>query len=144
VFASLLIGGLTHQFLDLFTHAGTVVTGTSGFFHADIAGMPVYYFLQVLLSVIGLVLLVWWGVRWYREAQTFPVERQPSVLGKLAARVTVVGAAIAATVFTAVALVGSDGLNGSAIFAVSVVPVMTVAATSTLIAAFWHMRRTLS
>ncbi|MCU0279840.1 MAG: DUF4184 family protein [Candidatus Nanopelagicales bacterium] len=144
VFASLFIGGLTHQFLDLFTHAGTIVTGTSGFFHAEFAGMPVYYVLQVMFSVIGLVLLAWWGVRWYRDAQTYPVERRPSVLGKIAARVTVVGAALAATLFTAVALVGSDGLTGSAIFAVSVVPVMTVGVTSALIAAFWHMRRTLN
>lgn len=143
VFASLLIGGATHQFLDLFTHAGTVVTGMTGFFHADVAGMPLHYFLQVLFSVIGLVVLAVWAVRWYRGAQTYPLQRQPSALGKIAARVTVVGGAVAATVFTAVAVVGSGAMADSAVFAVSVVPVMTLGFTSALIAAYWHMRRAL-
>ncbi len=143
VFSSLLIGGLTHQFLDLFTHAGTVVTGMTGFFHADVAGMPLHYFLQVLFSVIGLVVLAVWAVRWYRSAQTYPLQRQPSALGKIAARATVVGGAVAATAFTAVAVVGGGAMADSAVFAVSVVPVMTLGFTSVLIAAYWHMRRAL-
>lgn len=136
VFVSLFIGGVTHQVLDWFTHAGTVVTDRFAVFHATVLGMPGYYFLQITLSVVGLVLLAAWGVRWYTEAPTYPLTRQPSRLGKIAARAAVVGSAAVAAL-TAGALVAGSG--ESPVFVMSVAPVVAFALASTVIAVIWHL-----
>ena len=137
VIASLVIGGITHQVLDWFTHAGTPLTDRFAVFHTQVAGMPLHYFLQISLSVVGLVLLALWVVRWFRGAAIYPLERQPSMLGKIAARATVLGGAVAATVLAGWT-VGQAG--GSVIFAVSVAPVAAAALVSTAIALIWHLK----
>lgn len=134
VLASLFLGGLTHQFLDWFTHAGTPVTDRVAIFHTQVAGLPLYYLLQIVTSVAGLVLIAAWATGWYREAATYPLSRQPSTLGKIAARGTLVGGALLATVLTGWAVSGSDTL-----FAMSVSSVMAAAVISAVIAAFWHL-----
>jgi Domain of unknown function (DUF4184) len=131
VAASLFIGGLTHQFLDWFTHSGTPVTSRFPVFGAEVLGLPVYYGLQIALSVLGLVLLGVWAVRWYQQSATYPLERQPSALGKIAARGTVVGGAVAATV-------AAGSLLGGSLFEVSVAPVVAAALASVLVALVWH------
>ncbi len=88
---SLFLGGVTHQVLDWFTHEGTILTDRFAAFHAPVFGMPAYYFGQIALSVIGLVLMAAWVVRWYSQAPVHPLRREPSRLGKLAARGAVVG-----------------------------------------------------
>ncbi len=112
VIASLVIGGLTHQFLDWFTHAGTPVTDRFALFSAQVAGMPLYYFLQISLSVVGLVMLAAWAVKWYNEAAIYPLERQPSRLGKIAARTTVLGGAVAATALAGWTVAAGGQLRG--------------------------------
>jgi hypothetical protein len=136
VFFSLFLGGVTHQILDWFTHEDTVLTDRFAVFHSTVLGMPAYYFLQIALSVVGLVLLAAWGVRWYTEAPIYPLTRQPSRLGKIAARGAVVGSAAIATV-GAGALVARTG--ESPVFAMAVAPVVAFALVSTLIAAIWHL-----
>lgn len=131
VLASLFIGGLTHQFLDWFTHSGTPVTSRFPVFSAEILGMPLYYGLQIGLSVLGLLLLGLWAVRWYQHCATYPLERQPSALGKVAARGTVVGGAVAATF-------AAGSLLGGSLFAMSVAPVVAAALASILVALVWH------
>lgn len=141
VLASLFIGGLTHQFLDWFTHAGTVVTDRFGVFHTEVVGMPLYYFLQMTLSVVGLVVLAAWAVKWFNEAAIYALERQPSRLGKIAARGTVLGGALAATALTGWTLVQAGVSSDSLMFAVSVAPVTAAALTSAVIAMVWHLTR---
>lgn len=130
VIVSLFLGGLTHQTLDWFTHDGTVLTQRLAVFHTDVLGMPLYYFLQIALSVVGLVLIAAWAVGWYREAPVRPVTRQPSRLGKVAARATIVVVPVVALVLAA----------GSAqIFVMSVAPVVAVLGAATVIALVWHL-----
>lgn len=134
VLVSLFLGGLTHQFLDWFTHAGTPVTNRVAVFHAQVAGLPLYYFLQIVTSVAGLLLIAAWALSWYRGARVFALHRQPSTLGKIAARGTLVGGALLAMVAAGRAVGGSDAL-----FAMSVASVMAAAVISIVIAAFWHL-----
>lgn len=136
VLFSLFLGGLTHQVLDWFTHDGTVLTDRFALFHTSVLGMPVYYFLQIALSVVGLVLLADWGLRWYRHAPVSPIVRQPSRLGKIAARGAVVGSAAVAAV-AAGALVAGTG--ESPVFLMSVAPVVALTLVSTVIAVIWHL-----
>lgn len=136
VLAGLYLGGLTHQFLDWFTHSGTVVTDRVALFHAQVGGLPVYYLLQILLSVVGLAVLGWWGIRWYRQAPTYPLHRQPSTLGKLAARAAVVGGAVTAVIATGILVVGS---GTATVFAMSVAPVAAAGVVSAVIATIWHL-----
>ena len=139
VLVSLLLGGLTHQVLDWFTHGGTVVTDRFTVFQIDVAGMPLYYFLQIALSVVGLVLLVHWAVRWFAAAPVRTLQRQPSTLGKIAARATVSGAAVGATVATAWGLHRVGGSSETLVFAVSVTPVVAFVVASGVIAFLWHL-----
>lgn len=132
VLFSLFLGGLTHQVLDWFTHDGTVVTDRFAVFDSLVLGMPAYYFLQVALSVVGLVLLAAWGWRWYTHAPVSPIIRQPSRLGKIAARGALVGSAAVAAV-AAGALVARTG--ESPVFLMSV----ALALVSTVIATIWHL-----
>lgn len=133
---SLFLGGVTHQVLDLFTHDGTVLTSRFAVFQASVLGMPAYYFLQIALSVVGLVLMAAWAVRWYTDAPVSAVTRQPSRLGKIAARSAVVGAAAVAMI-AAGAFVVSSGR--SPVFVMSVAPVVAFALVSAVIAAIWHV-----
>lgn len=136
VLLSLFLGGVTHQVLDWFTHDGTILTDRVGVFHASVLGIPAYYFLQIALSVVGLVAMAAWAVRWYGNAPTYPVIRQPSRLGKIAARGAVVGSAAGAAL-AAGALVAGTG--ESPVFVMSVAPVVAFALASTIIAAIWHV-----
>jgi membrane-bound metal-dependent hydrolase YbcI (DUF457 family) len=140
VLTSLLLGGLTHQILDWFTHAGTPITDRFAVFEVDVAGMPLYYFLQIALSIVGLVLLANWAVRWFAAAPVRPLQRQPSTLGKVAARGTVLGAAVGATVATAWGLHRVGGSSDTLVFAVSVTPVVSIAVASGVIALLWHLK----
>lgn len=139
VLVSLMIGGLTHQVLDWFTHAGTVVTDRSAVFYLEVVGMPLYFFLQMALSVVGLGLLVNWAVRWFAAAPVRTLQRQPSTLGKIAARATVLGAAIGATAATAWGLYRVGSSSDTLVFAVSVTPVVAIAVASAVIAVLWHV-----
>lgn len=140
VVASLYVGGFTHQFLDLFTHPATVVTDRFPVFHAALLGMPVYYVLQVVTSVLGLALLAAWGLRWYREADTYPLERRPSVLGKIAARLTVVLAPVAGAVIAAHTVRTAGGDAATLVFEVSATAVAASLVAVFALAAWWHAR----
>jgi hypothetical protein len=140
VVASLYIGGVTHQFLDLFTHPGTVVTDRFPVFHTALLGMPAYYLLQVVTSVLGLVLLTAWALRWFRDADTYQLERQPSVLGKLAARFTVVLAPVAGAVLAAHAVWTAGGDAATLVFEVSAAAVAASLAAVVALATGWHVR----
>lgn len=139
VLVLLMIGGLTHQILDWFTHAGTPVTDRFPVFYVDVAGMPLYFFLQIALSVVGLVLLAHWAVRWFAGAEVRTLQRQPSTLGKIAARGTVLGAAVGATGATAWGLYRVGSSSDTLVFAVSVTPVVAIAVASAVIAVLWHV-----
>jgi hypothetical protein len=139
VVLSLLIGQATHLFFDLFTHPGTPVTSTSPLFTAQIAGLPLHFWLQVSLSVVGLLLIAAWGIRWFRTSPTYPLARQPSVLGKIAARGAVLGGAGAALILTGAAVAGAS--PKVALFQVSVATVVAAGVGSVLVAVIWHLRR---
>jgi hypothetical protein len=138
VLVSLLIGQATHFFFDLFTHPGTVVTDNVALFSAKVAGVPVHFLAQVGLSVLGLVLIAWWAVRWYRTSPTYPLDREPSRLGKIAARGTVLGGAATALVLTGMAASGASAKY--ALVHMSVAAMIAAGLASILVAALWHLR----
>ena len=142
VFASLLLGQATHLFFDQFTHADTLVTGRFTVFEASVLGMPFYYFLQVVLSVAGLVLIAAWTLRWYRTSATYPLDREPSRLGKLAARGTVVGGSALAMVLTAQATAGA-GANTLVVHS-AIAAVAAAGVGALLVATVWHVNNSVT
>lgn len=138
VIASLLIGQATHFFFDQFTHAGTLVTSNVAAFNADVLGMPVYFLAQLVLSAVGLAVLGLWAVRWYQTAHTYPLKRQPSRLGKIAARGTVLGASAAALVAAGWAASGAGAT--SMLVQALIASIAALGATSILVAGVWHLR----
>ena len=66
-FISVLAGLASHFFLDAFTHSYGVFVKMSSFFTTEIKlwqhAVPVYYFLQLLLSVIGAVYMYWFVLK---------------------------------------------------------------------------------
>ena len=139
VLLGLLVGQATHLLLDQFTHTGTLVTANVAIFRADIAGVPVPDLAQVGLSVVGLLLMALWAVRWYRTAPTVALQRQPSRLGKIAARATVVGGATLALLVTASAMAGSPALQ--VVVQAAVATVVAAGLASILVAMVWHLNR---
>lgn len=139
VVVSLLIGQLTHLFLDLFTHPDTLVTNNMAALRATAFGVPAYYWLQLITSVIGLLLLAGWALHWMGTSPVYPLDRQPSALGKLAARGTVFGCAVVALIATATALSGAS--TKYALFHVSVATVVAGGLAAVVVAGIWHLRR---
>jgi len=139
VLLSLIVGQATHLLLDQFTHTGTLVTANVAFFRADIAGVPVPDLAQVALSVVGLMLMALWAVRWYRTASTVTLQREPSRLGKIAARATVMGGATLALLVTVSAMAGSPALQ--VVVQVAVATVVAAGVASILVAMVWHLNR---
>ncbi len=139
VVASLLLGQATHLFLDLFTHAGTLVTGSFAVFETQVLGMPFPYFLQVALSVVGLVLIAAWGLRWFQSSPVYPLRREPSRLGKIAARGTVIGGSAVAMIVTAQATAGA-GAN-TLVVRTAIAAVVAAAVGAVLVATAWHVNR---
>ncbi len=130
VLASLLIGQATHFCLDLFTHSDTVVTAHVAVFNDVVAGAPVYFWAQIVLSVLGLVLIAIWALRWFATSPVYPLHREPSRLGKIAARATVLGAAVVALVLSASASMAST----------SIAVVVAAGTASLMVATVWHLR----
>jgi membrane-bound metal-dependent hydrolase YbcI (DUF457 family) len=63
-----IVGALTHIAWDAFTHADTPMTRLfpllgEGAFSLRGRSVPVYFVLQVLSSLVGLVALAWWALR---------------------------------------------------------------------------------
>lgn len=78
VYAALVIGAATHVGWDAFTHNdGWVVERAPGLLQGvawlpgDLAG---YRWLQYASSVVGLVILAWWVLRWWRTAPVRDVD----------------------------------------------------------------------
>lgn len=139
---SLVLGAATHQFWDLFTHEGTLVTGRYGLLDATAWGMPLPEVLQYGSSVAGLLVVGGWFVRWWRAAPVQPVLAAPPRLGRYSVRAWVVGMAFAG-VPIALALAGWEQGAGSptTLYAVSVVPVVLGLGAAMVVAAGWHVHR---
>ncbi|SDD73396.1 DUF4184 family protein [Actinokineospora iranica] len=79
--ASVLVGGATHLVWDACTHHdGWIVRQVPALREWLWVGMPRYHFLQLLSSVLGIALIVWWSARALRRAtpaETVPPEYAP-------------------------------------------------------------------
>jgi hypothetical protein len=66
-FISVLLGLASHFFLDAFTHSYGVFVKMSPFFTTEVRvwqyAVPVYYFLQLILSIIGAVYIFWFVLK---------------------------------------------------------------------------------
>jgi hypothetical protein len=67
-YLSAVIGVLTHLGLDSFTHSEGFVVRRVPVLTDPVAGVGVFYLLQVVTSVLGLGLLGWWARRWWRTS----------------------------------------------------------------------------
>ncbi len=65
---ALVIGGLTHVVLDMITHADMWTVRSIDALSASVLGLPLYRWLHVALSILGLVLLARFLADWWRRA----------------------------------------------------------------------------
>jgi hypothetical protein len=80
---AIILGAVTHDIWDAFTHANTRLVDAIPFLRAEVMkihGMTlhVFGFLQLVSSVVGLLVLAIWGFRSLRRAKTAPAIREPS------------------------------------------------------------------
>jgi hypothetical protein len=68
ILLSLLTGSLTHIVWDSFTHDYGWVVEHEPFFRTGVLGMPLYALLQELSTVVGVVFLAYWFLRWLPKA----------------------------------------------------------------------------
>lgn len=78
---SILLGIATHVFWDSFTHSGYWISDHLPFLHRVVSlplfgPRPVYAILQYFSSAFGIIVLVLWGMHWYRHAS--PVSPKPN------------------------------------------------------------------
>jgi hypothetical protein len=112
LYVSSAVGAGLHVVLDVLTHERPQTPEV--LVDETILGLPVASFLQWFLSVVGLVLLTWWGWRWLDGVAPIADVRPPARL------VVVVGGALAAGLVGALANVRSDtaaagGLTGAVV-----------------------------
>jgi len=68
ILLSLLVGSLTHVIWDSFTHVYGWMTEHFAYLSTTIGGTPIYTILQNLSSLIGILVLLYWFIRWLRTA----------------------------------------------------------------------------
>lgn len=68
ILLSLLVGSLTHVIWDSFTHDYGWMVKHIAFIRLPIGGMPLYTILQTLSSIIGVIVLLYWFIRWFPTA----------------------------------------------------------------------------
>jgi hypothetical protein len=113
--ASILIGELTHVVWDSFTHLDGFVVMRVAALQAHLTipvltGVPVYLVLQHGSTVVGMLLLIWWYIGWYRR--TVPARVPPelmvasrqktmilSVMAVLAAMISIISAFTRTNIF---------------------------------------------
>jgi len=105
---AVIVGAVTHVLWDAFTHAHTFVTNAFPGMHAEafrIYGSPVrvFFILQVLSSIFGLLALAWWA----RSLRHSAIRVAPATGSRGAlsdrARIAAVAAVFAVSVITALA-----------------------------------------
>lgn len=64
----LVIAGFTHVALDSLTHANMWPVMRIEYLSTPLAGLALYRWLHLVLSVLGLTLLAWYLARWWRQA----------------------------------------------------------------------------
>lgn len=64
-------GVATHVFMDAFTHQDGFMARPASFFHAEVnllvVSLPVYFFLQLLSSLLGALYMIWFVMRLPKE-----------------------------------------------------------------------------
>lgn len=105
---AIILGAITHVIWDAFTHAHTFITDAFPAMHAEafrIYGSPVrvFFILQVLSSIFGLLALAWWanGLR-HSAPRIAPATASPAALTDRA-RIFGVASIVAVSVITALA-----------------------------------------
>jgi hypothetical protein len=68
ILLSLLVGSLTHVIWDSFTHEYGWIVEQFAFLKIPIDGTPLYTILQNLSSIIGIIVLLYWFIRWFQTA----------------------------------------------------------------------------
>jgi hypothetical protein len=131
---SILVGIATHLFWDSFTHTGYWISDHVPFLNQSVplplfGWRPWYAILQYISSAMGILVLLLWGIHWYRNATPVPHQRSWKFLkSDRIALACLFLIALSAAVVRAVAVGLPDGVHGAQKF-------MTIAAI-TLIAVF--------
>jgi hypothetical protein len=101
--ASILMGEMTHVIWDSFTHLdGFVVMHVAALkAHLTIPilnGVPVYLVLQHGSTVLGMLLMAWWYIKWYKQTTPARVPSELMVTSRQKTMILCVMAALAAMV----------------------------------------------
>jgi hypothetical protein len=73
VAVSVVIGAATHALWDSFTHAGRWGTTQFPVLNAMLDGQPIFRWLQLWCSLLGMAVLVWWFARWWARTSPRPL-----------------------------------------------------------------------
>lgn len=65
---ALVVGALTHIAWDRFTHADGLSLNAIPALNTPVMDLPLYRWLHLVSSVVGLALLIWYGARWWVRA----------------------------------------------------------------------------
>jgi hypothetical protein len=138
---ALAIGALTHVLWDAFTHAGMLGPRMVPWLDSVVYGLPLFRWLHLVSSILGLAFLVWVAVRWWPGAPTTgsfaPI--RPAVRWGLAA--ALLGWAFVATAQLAATRVLAPGRVGrQALLIDSLVEFLSTVALGVICAAVvWHV-----
>ncbi len=114
---AVIIGAITHDVWDAFTHGRSPITDRFPVFHSvvDVLGMRfrLFYVLQIVSSVGGLAALAWWALK-FRQPQS--TEPPAQVSHEVSNRVRML-ALLAMVVMSAVLAFAGFAANPDAIFA---------------------------
>ena len=143
---ALIIGAFTHFLLDSFTHDGLWVPRAFPSLSTPVLGLQVTRWLHIVLSVVGLVVLAWFMLRWWRQAPTTGSARpvRPELRWGLA--VGLLGLAAWSTAQLVVArLLPSGPVSPELLLVDSIVRFIATLLLGTFVAALvwhvWHVRR---
>jgi len=103
---AVIIGAITHDLWDAFTHGSSFIVDRFPVFHSvvDIFGarFRLFYFLQIVSSVVGLAVLAWWALK-FRQPRAAEMQAQETRIVSNRARMLALLVMVTASALLAIA-----------------------------------------
>lgn len=132
-----IVGALTHVVWDAFTHEDGWVVERWSPLAASVGGAGVYAALQIVSSIVGLAIVVWYAWRVLRRLPRGP-RRPAPVVGRWALISVLAAAALSGMVISA--LVAPYGAEAAAYY-LAVTPILTLGFGLTCLCVWWQLIR---
>ncbi|CAN5287528.1 DUF4184 family protein [soil metagenome] len=139
---SLLVGIVTHQVWDSFTHPDGWVVLRVGFLRGQLGSNTVSHWAQYASSVSGLLVLVIWAILWIRRTRPRSTNyAKTSVRSRAAAWVTVISALVitALTIWLPGLFAGTPPLDPALVFHTVVYSMAVAGAVCALACLAWYV-----